>query len=100
MLPADSRDRLVVLAIGLLILFAPVLVIVLTIGFLSITGELVLGEITLLEFVELYVIDLIVFAILGYGIYRLTLWLAVTRLSDPLDDRDSDGDDDDRGRSE
>lgn len=90
MLPADSRDRLVVLAIGLAIIFAPVVLIVLTVGFLSITGELVVGNITPLEFVELYLIDLIVFVGLGYGVYRLARRLAADERSEP-NDRDGPG---------
>lgn len=81
----DPSTRLVVLAIGLLVLLAPVLIIFLTVYFLSVTGELVLGQVTLLEFFELYLLDLALFVVFGYGLYRLTLLLAQQKLPVSLD---------------
>ena len=85
MSPVDSRDRLVVLAIALLVILAPALVLALTVGFLVFTGDLVLGRVTPLEFLELYIIDLILIAGVGYAVYRLTLWLVENRLPESLD---------------
>lgn len=77
MIPPESRDRLVLLGIGLLVLLGPVLILVLTLGALVFFGDLVLGRLTPVEFLELYIIELLLFAGFGYGIYRLTLWLVV-----------------------
>lgn len=102
MLSDDSRNRLVLMSYGLLILLAPVVFLFLTLGFLTFTGDLVLSQLTLLEFVELYVLELIVVVAFGYGIYRLTLWVAESRLPVLLDALDADDvvdderDDDDR----
>jgi hypothetical protein len=78
---SDSRERLGLIAIGLLVLLGPVLILVLTIEVLILFGDLTLSEISLIEFLELYIIDLIVFVGLAYGIYRLTLWLVENRLA-------------------
>jgi len=88
MAPLGSRDRVVVLAIGLLVILAPALLLALTVGFLVLTGDLLLGRLTLLEFLELYIIDLVLFAVAGYGIYRLTLWTVGNRLPESLDTLD------------
>jgi len=92
MLPDDARDRIILVAYAVLILFTPVVILTLTLGFLSYTGDLVLGRVTPLEFIEIYIIELIVIGGLGYGIYRLTLWVAEHRLPavlDALEDRDA-----------
>lgn len=83
--PLDSRDRVIVLAIGLLVILAPALLLALTVGFLVLSGDLVLGRLTPLEFIELYIIDLLLFAGAGYGVYRLTLWTVENRLPASLD---------------
>lgn len=85
MIPDDSRDRIAILAYGVLVLFAPVMILVLTLGFLSLTGDLVLGRVTPLEFLELYVIELVLVVGFGYGLYRLTLWVVRHRLPAELD---------------
>jgi len=95
MSPLDSRDRVVVLAIALLVILAPALVLALTVGFLVLSGDLVLGRITLLEFLELYTIDLVLIAGVGYAIYRLTLWLVENRLPESLDVLEEDATDGD-----
>lgn len=94
MLSDDSRNRLVLLSYGLLIVLAPVVFLFLTLGFLTFTGDLVLSQLTLLEFVELYIIELVVVVAFGYGIYRLTLWVAESRLPVLLDALDADDDTD------
>lgn len=83
--PLDSRDHVVVLLIGLLVTLAPALLLALTVGFLVLTGDLVLGRLTPLEFIELYIIDLLLFVGAGYGVYRLTLWTVENRLPASLD---------------
>ena len=85
MSPVDSRDRIVVLVIALLVVLAPALLLALTVGVLVLSGDLVLGRITLLEFLELYIIDLVLIAGVGYAVYRLTLWLVKNRLPESLD---------------
>jgi hypothetical protein len=91
MFPDDSQDRIVFLVLGLLVLLAPVVLLVLTLGFLVITGDLVLGRVTPVQFLELYLIDLTVLLVVGYGVYRLTLWLVADRLPASLE-ADDDGD--------
>jgi hypothetical protein len=86
----DSRDRVVALAYGVLILLSPAVILVLTLGFLTFTGDLVLGRVTPLEFLELYIIELVVLAGFGYGLYRLTLRVAQRRLPVVLDALDVD----------
>lgn len=92
MLPDDPQDRVAFLVLGLLVLLAPIVLLVLTLGFLVITGDLVLGRVTPLEFLELYVIDLTVLLVVGYGVYRLTLWLVTKRLPASLEDDDASAD--------
>jgi len=83
---SDSRDRLIPIVIGLVVLFAPVLILALTLEVLILTGDLVLGELTLLALLELYLLDLAVFVVLAYVIYRLTLWLVEHRSLDSPDE--------------
>lgn len=68
-----------------MILFAPALFVVATLEFLILSGDLALSEISLIEFLELYLIDLLLFVVLGYGVYRLTLWLIRDQLPEALD---------------
>jgi len=82
---SPPQKRIALLVIGLVILFAPALFLVATLEFLILSGDLALSEISLLEFVELYLIDLVLFVLLGYGVYRLTLWLIKNRLPEALD---------------
>lgn len=91
MISSESRDRLVLLAIALLVLLGPVLILVLTLGALVFFGDLVLGQVTLVEFLELYLLELLLFIGFAYGIYRLNLWLVVHQtpvLSDVPEFRD------------
>jgi len=82
---SGQRNTLVVLLVGLFLLFAPALFVVATLEFLILSGDLVLSEISPLEFLELYIIDLALFAGVGYGIYRLTLWVVTNRLPESFD---------------
>ena len=85
MFSPDSRDRLVLLVAGLLVLLGPAVVLVFTLGALALFGELALGRLTTVEFLELYLLDLALFLGFGYGIYRLTLWLVEHRVPASLD---------------
>jgi hypothetical protein len=75
------------IALGLAILFVPALIIVATLEFLILTGDLVLRELSLLQLVELYLIDLVLFAGGAYLLYRLLLY----SIGDPLDGFDDEG---------
>lgn len=81
-----SRDRLTLLVVALLLILAPVVILASTLGFLVITGDLVLGRVTPLEFLELYFIELAIVVTFGYGSYRLMTWLALHRLPTLLDE--------------
>jgi hypothetical protein len=85
MLPAASRDRLVLLAIGFIVLIGPALILVAALGVLILLGDLQLDQITLLVFLELYLIELILFVGFAYGLYRLMLWLVLHQAPQSLD---------------
>jgi len=89
MASSDSRDRLIPIVIGLVVLFAPVLILALTLEVLILTGDLVLGELTLVALLELYLIDLVAFVALAYVIYRLTLWLVEHRSLESVEQPDA-----------
>lgn len=89
MVSSDSRDRLIILGIGLLLLLGPVVILALTLGALVAFGALALGQVTFVEFLELYLLELILFVGLSYGIYRLNSWLTRNRLPDSLDALDT-----------
>lgn len=90
----SSQNRIVLLVLGLLVLLAPIVLLVLTLGFLVITGDLILGRVTPLQFLELYIIDLLVLVAVGYGVYRLTIWLVAHRLPASLDELEASDEDD------
>ncbi|WP_324664831.1 hypothetical protein [Haloarcula sediminis] len=92
---SGQRNNLTVLLVGLFLLFAPALFVVATLEFLILSGDLVLSEITPVEFLELYLIDLVLFAGVGYGVYRLTLWVVANRLPAASDVREADSAPDD-----
>lgn len=82
---SDFSNKIVALAIGLLLLLAPALILFFTISFLSFTGDLVVGRVTMIEFIELYLIDFVLFAVFAYGLYRLTKTLVSRKLPSSLD---------------
>lgn len=86
---SDSRDRLVLLGIGLLVLLGPVVIIVLTLGALVLFGALAVGDVTFVELVELYLLELVLFVGFSYGVYRLSLWLIRNQLPGPSDSPDT-----------
>lgn len=94
MISNSSQNRIVLLILGLLVLLAPIVLLVLTLGFLVITGDLILGRVTPLQFLELYIIDLTVLVAVGYGVYRLTIWLVAHRLPASLDELEAPDEDD------
>ncbi|WP_227133387.1 hypothetical protein [Halorubellus salinus] len=93
---SPPRNRLIAIAIGLLLLFTPAILIILSFAVLSLTTEIVLDQITPLVFVELYLLDLLLFVAFGYGVYRVTIWVVTNRIPDSLDAIESDDADQDR----
>jgi len=85
MLPSDSRPRLVLVLIGLLVVLGPVLILVFTLGALTLFGDLAVGRISPVELFELYVLELLLLGGLTYSVYRLTLWLVANELPDAID---------------
>jgi hypothetical protein len=90
----DVPDRFVLMAIGLLLLLAPVVLIVTTFGLLVYTGDLILDGVTPLVFLELYLLEIGVFAVFAYVLYRLTMVLVVHRLPVSPDAPEQGADDD------
>jgi len=89
----DLPDRTLVAIIGLLVLLVPVCLLVLTVTFLSFTGNALEQELTLLEIVELYLLEVVVLAVFSYGLYRLVEILVVHQLPkslDEIEERDED----------
>ncbi|MFC7154224.1 hypothetical protein ACFQPA_01985 [Halomarina halobia] len=82
------------IAILLLVIFAPVVILSITLGFLLVAEGLVLSELSLLEILELYLLDLALFVGAAYLLYRLTLLSVERRLPEAADDPDRT---DDRG---
>lgn len=80
---SDARDRLVLIGIELLVVLGPVVVLGLTLGILSLLGEVAFGRITAVERVELYIVDLLLLLGFACGIYRLTLRVVRRRLPEP-----------------
>jgi hypothetical protein len=87
---------LTAIAIGLLLIFTPAILLILSFAVLSLTTEIALDQITPLVFVELYLLDLLLFVAFGYGVYRVTIWVVTNRLPDSLDAIESDDADQDR----
>jgi len=84
----DLPDRTLVAIIGLLVLLVPVCLLVLTLAFLSFTGNALEQELTLLEIAELYLLELLVLAVFSYGLYRIVKALVVHQLPRSLDELD------------
>lgn len=91
----DISDASVVIAIGFLVLLAPVVIIAMTVGLLVYTGDLILQGVTPLVFLELYLIEIAVFAAFTYVIYRLTKVLVVHQLPASLSALEQESTDDD-----
>ncbi|GAA0238940.1 hypothetical protein ACFFQF_28805 [Haladaptatus pallidirubidus] len=77
-----SRSTLVI--IGLLVLFIPVILLVIMVGFLSLAQGIVLAELSVVEIIELYLLEVLVFASFAYLLYRLLLTAIEKRLPGAL----------------
>lgn len=86
----DPPDRSVALAIGLLVLLAPVMILVLTLSALILMGDLVLSGLTPVEFLELYFIDFALFAAFAYGLYLLMVRMVGSKLPTALEGNDTE----------
>lgn len=80
-----SKDHFTVLMAGLLVLFAPVVILAATFGFLTLVQGYNSSEISIIELAELYVIELVLVVAFGYFVYRLTLYMVEHRLPASLD---------------
>lgn len=98
MSPSKPFDKTVVLVIGVLVLLAPVVILLITLSFLVLAGDLVLGRVTLLEFLELYLIELVLFTGFAYALYRLMLTLVERQLPTSLDALESNATEDEEVR--
>lgn len=95
----DLSNRIIALAIGVLVILAPVVILSITLWFLVLSEDLVLGRITLLEFFELYLIDLGLFTAFAYGLYRLMVTLVERQLPASLDALESNTTEDEEVRN-
>lgn len=87
-------DRLVVLFIGVSVLFFPIILLTLTLGFLVFVGDLSFARLSPLELLELYVLELAASAAFAYGLYRLTRRFVTHTLPASLDAvREADSED-------
>lgn len=82
MIPEDRRRKLLSLLIGLLFLFAPLIILVATLEALILLGDLEFADLSLLELLELYLLDLILLALFAFVVYRLTQYLLHKELSE------------------
>lgn len=80
------------LLLVLLVLFTPIVILVITLGFLQIAEGLVLGELSPFELLELYVIELVLFAVIAYSLYRASMTAMEGRVAEPPGERDRDAD--------
>jgi hypothetical protein len=83
----------------LLVLFAPIVILVITLGFLRIAEGLVVGELSPLEILELYVTELVLFSVVAYGLYRASMTAVEGRVDDRRDDRGGDPEDGEQARA-
>jgi len=82
---SEASDRLILVLVGLLLLLSPALLLLVTLAFLSITGELVLGRLTTLELIELYLIDFLLVGGILLAMFALLKRLLEHRLGAALD---------------
>jgi hypothetical protein len=92
-------DKGTLVVIGALLLFAPALLIVVTVGFLQLVHEVAITDLTPLELVELYLIEMALLAAFAYVIYRVLRWSTGHRLRAALDSL-GEADDEDGDRRE
>jgi hypothetical protein len=99
-LSAKSRgllDRSKLVVISILLVFTPVVLLVITLGFLVTAQGLDPAEISVLELIELYLIELALFAAFGYLLYRLLIHSVENHLPQIIDRLE--GDEEPRQRS-
>lgn len=83
-----------ILVIGIMLLFTPVFILVVTLGFLVVAHGLVLGELSTIELVELYLLELLLlggFALLLYRVVSTALERHLSAALDELEHSDRDG---------
>lgn len=85
MSPSRIKNRTILLLVGLLVVLTPVVILVITLFFLTFAAGLQQGEITTVELVELYAIEFVVLAAFAYLVYRLTLFVVEEHLPEALD---------------
>lgn len=90
----ENPDIVEKLLISVVLLFAPVIILVLTIGFLMLAGGLVLGELSVIELLELYILELILFTVGSYLLIRFREYLVKERLPKTVDKSDERRSDD------
>ncbi|WP_339106056.1 hypothetical protein [Haloterrigena salinisoli] len=90
----ENPDIVEKLLISVVLLFAPVIILVLTIGFLMLAGGLVLGELSVIELLELYILELILFTVGSYLLFRFREYLVKERLPKTVDKSDERRSDD------
>lgn len=84
----DGRRKVVLLLIGVLFLFAPVLILAATIEALILLGDIEFADLSLLALLELYLLDLVLLALFALVLYRLTRYAIRVKASDIEDDTD------------
>jgi hypothetical protein len=67
----EIPDWAVAAAVGVLVLLSPAVILLITLEFLVLSGDLVVGRVTPLELLELYLLDLAVLVGFAYLVYRL-----------------------------
>ncbi|MHB9285435.1 hypothetical protein ACKVMT_00160 [Halobacteriales archaeon Cl-PHB] len=90
----ELLDKGALVIIGALLLFAPALLIVVTMGFLQLIHGMALSDLTPLELVELYLIEMALLAAFAYAVYRILRWSTRHRLPAALDSLETEADDD------
>lgn len=76
------RDRLWMLAAGLLLVTMPAVTLAVAYAVLLATQSAVANRLTPLELMELYLIELAAFAVFGYLLYRLTQYVVHRQVRD------------------
>ncbi len=93
-------DKGTLAVIGVLLLFAPAVLMVVTLVFLQLVHGLAIGELSPLELVELYLIEVALLAAFAYAIVRILRYSTRHSLPTTLDslDRRAAGDDEPEDR--
>lgn len=90
--PTDRLDRGKLLVLAVVLLFAPLVVLGVTMAVLMMTHSLVFGNLSALALVELYLLDLVLLAGFAYVLYRLLFaWVDERYVPDDLDRTEAPG---------